>query len=162
MALSVAQILISCCIHIISKTWRKMFTAFFQPWKKSWIIKEGTFVFLYFGFFPNNKEVITECLLYNMLRKMEELDLISHISPYNSKSDLSFISGKTNLLFEKKNGGIDLCWLPGTHQAYLSLPLLNKRGWKKYDKSLWVPIITGRSLINYCHGHNRLHLGKLT
>jgi len=43
----------------------------------------------------------------------------------------------------------------------LSLPLLNWTGQRKYDERLEAPDKDReRSLTNYCHGQNRLNLGR--
>jgi len=60
-------------------------------------------------------------------------------------------------------GGVDLDWLPGAHQATLSLPLLSRTGEKNRAgmKSSQAEIRTGRSLANYHHRQNSLNLGKI-
>jgi len=57
---------------------------------------------------------------------------------------------------------VDLGWVPGAHQATLITPPPQlDRGSKNKTKGSWVKIRTGTSLNNYCHGQNRLELGKL-
>jgi len=57
---------------------------------------------------------------------------------------------------------VDPGWTPGTHRSCSVAPLLSWTGERKYDERL-VAQDKGRetSLTNYCHGQNRLDLGKI-
>jgi len=51
--------------------------------------------------------------------------------------------------------------MPGAHQSPLSLSVLSWTGKKKYDERLMgQDKDRERSLTNYCHGQNRLNLGR--
>jgi len=56
---------------------------------------------------------------------------------------------------------VELGWMPGAHQTALSLHFLNRSRGENTTKSSEAKIRTGTSLSNYCHGRNRLNLGKL-
>ena len=63
-------------------------------------------------------------------------------------------------ILKRECGGLTLAGHQALTKAALSLPSSAGQGRENITKGSWIEIRTGRSLTNYCHGQNRLDLGK--
>lgn len=104
-------------------------------------------------------EFKTRCL---PIHNKQKLTVIKKRLSCPSEEQQGFISQTALIAFQHSEllWWADPGWMPGTHQAALSLLSSAGQGKGNRTKGSWAGIRPGRSPGNYYHGQNRFSLGK--